>query len=109
MLKNTVLAVAATAAALLSTGALAHDDHGRGWVMYAVQSGEMEMSSYGLVNDRLVRRATYRIRAGECQVYLPGDIHDTRCVSDSVLMLRLTSCDLKQEEKLGYMTRYAAP
>jgi len=42
-------------------------------------------------------------------VYLPGDIHDTRCVSDSVLMLRLTSCDLKQEEKLGYMTRYAAP
>lgn len=31
MLKNTVLAVAATAAALLSTGALAHDDHGRGW------------------------------------------------------------------------------
>jgi len=84
-------------------------DHGRGWVIYAVQSGEMEMSSYGLVGNRLVRRDTYVVRAGECRVYLPGDIHDTRCVSDQVLMLRLTSCDLKQEDRLGHMTRYAAP
>lgn len=83
-------------------------DHGRGWVIYAVQSGEMEMSSYGLLADGLVRRDTYRIRAGECRVYLPGDIHDTRCVSDRVLMLRLTSCDLKQEDQLGYLRRYPA-
>jgi hypothetical protein len=30
MLKKTILAATAAAAALLSTGALAHDDHGRG-------------------------------------------------------------------------------
>ena len=30
MLKNTILAATAAAAALLSTGALAHNDHGRG-------------------------------------------------------------------------------
>jgi hypothetical protein len=31
MLKNTILAATAAAAALLSTGALAHDNPGRGW------------------------------------------------------------------------------
>lgn len=96
-------------------------DHGRGWVIYAVQHGEMEMGSYARLTDvtdvtdvtdarstaSLVRRDVSRVRAGECRVYLPGDIHDTRCVSRDVLMLRLTSCDLKLEDREGRLTRYA--
>ncbi len=86
-------------------------DHGRGWVIYAVQHGEMEMGSYARVIDAngsayLVQRDVPRVRAGECRVYLPGDIHDTRCVSSDVLMLRLTSCDLKVEEREGRMKRF---
>lgn len=86
-------------------------DHGRGWVVYAVQHGEMEMGSYARVPDadgaaHLVQRDVSRVRAGECRVYLPGDIHDTRCLSSDVLMLRLTSCDLKVEDREGRLTRY---
>lgn len=86
-------------------------DHGSGWVIYAVQHGEMEMGSYARVIDangaaHVVQRDVSRVRAGECRVYLPGDIHDTRCVSSDVLMLRLTSCDLKVEDREGRMTRY---
>jgi hypothetical protein len=86
-------------------------DHGRGWVIYAVQHGEMEMGSYARVQGadgsvRLVQRGVSRVRAGECRVYLPGDIHDTRCVSSDVLMLRLTSCDLGVEAREGRLTRY---
>ncbi|MCB9595818.1 MAG: hypothetical protein H6719_24060 [Sandaracinaceae bacterium] len=85
-------------------------DHGDGWVIYAVQHGEMEMSTFAQHPDagdrHLVRRETYRMRAGDCRVFLPGDIHDTRCLSDSVLMLRLTSTDLREEERAGRLTRY---
>lgn len=86
-------------------------DHGRGWVIYAVQHGEMEMGSYARVTDasgavQLVQRDVSRVRAGECRVYLPGDIHDTRCLSSDVLMLRFTSCDLKVEDREGRLTRY---
>jgi hypothetical protein len=85
-------------------------DHGKGWVIYAVQQGEMEMGTYSRLDSdgavRLVRRETYRMRAGDCRVYLPGDIHDTRCISESVLMFRFTSCDLKVEGREGRMTRY---
>jgi hypothetical protein len=71
----------------------------------------MEMGTYARVPDasglvRLVQRDLSRVRAGECRVYLPGDIHDTRCISDDVLMLRLTSCDLKIEAREGRLTRY---
>jgi len=87
-------------------------DHGSGWVIYAVQHGEMEMGSYARVIDAngaacLVQRDASRARAGECRVYLPGDIHDTRCVSSDVLMFRFTSCDLKVEDREGRMMRYA--
>jgi hypothetical protein len=87
-------------------------DHGRGWVIYAVQRGEMEMGGYVRVIDaegavRLVQRDVSRVHEGECRVYLPGDIHDTRCVSSDVLMLRFTSCDLKVEDREGRLTRYA--
>jgi hypothetical protein len=87
-------------------------DHGRGWVIYAVQQGEMEVGTYGRVQDpngrvRLVRRETYRVRSGETRVYLPGDIHDTQCTADSVLYYRFTSRDLKKDETEGHrVTRY---
>jgi hypothetical protein len=86
-------------------------DHGSGWVIYAVQHGEMEMGTYARVigadgTASLVRRDVSRVRAGECRVYLPGDIHDTRCVSGDALMLRFTSCDLKVEQREGRMKRY---
>lgn len=86
-------------------------DHGAGWVVYAVLHGEMEMGTYARMTDpngkvRLVRRDVQRVRAGDCMVYLPGDIHDTRCISTNALLLRFTSCDLKRESKEGRMTRY---
>jgi hypothetical protein len=87
-------------------------DHGRGWVIYAVQQGEMEVGTYIRAHDtngrvRLVRREVYRVRPGEARVYLPGDIHDTRCTSGPVLYYRFTDCDLKKEESAGHgTTRY---
>ena len=87
-------------------------DHGRAWVMYAVQSGEIEMRTYGRVDDpetgvRLVRRDATRVRAGEVQVYLPGDIHDTRCLSESALLFRFTERDLRVEDRIHRrLTRY---
>lgn len=83
-------------------------DHGRGWVIYAVQRGEIEMGTYARIADargkiQLVKRDSSLLRAGQIQVYLPGDIHDTRCAEGPVLLYRLTSCDLKREN----VTRYA--
>lgn len=86
-------------------------DHGNGWVIYSVQNGEMEMGTYSLVQSKsddfkIVLREKYRVLAGESRVYLPGDIHDTKCVSDSVLIIRLASVDLKEEQRMGRMHRY---
>lgn len=86
-------------------------DHGNGWVIYAVQSGEMEMRTFKecVLSDEkteLVRRETYSVKAGESKIYLPGDIHDTRCISSSTLMFRLTSSDFKDETKNGKIKRY---
>lgn len=87
-------------------------DHGRAWVIYTVVRGEIEMSTYARVVDadgpRLVRRATAPLRAGDSRAYLPGDLHDTRCLSSSVRLLRLTSRDLRREAELGHLTRYPA-
>lgn len=79
-------------------------DHGRGWVIYAMQSGEIEMRTYARVGDpngsvRLVSRDSTLLRPGQVQVYLPGDIHDTRCMSASALLFRFTERDLKKEDK----------
>jgi hypothetical protein len=87
-------------------------DHGGGWVIYIVQRGEMEMGTYGLVKKQdgeftIVKRESYRVQQGESRVYLPGDIHDTKCISSSVLMFRLTSTDLKEEKRAGRMHQYA--
>lgn len=83
-------------------------DHGRGWVIYAVQRGETEMGTYARVHDargnmQLVKRDSRVLRAGQIGVYLPGDIHDTRCTAGPLLLYRFTSCDLKKEN----VTRYA--
>jgi predicted metal-dependent enzyme (double-stranded beta helix superfamily) len=83
-------------------------DHGRGWVIYAVQRGETEMGTYVRVHDaqgkvQLVKRDSSVVRPGQVKVYLPGDIHDTRCTAGPLLLYRFTSCDLKKEN----VTRYA--
>ena len=87
-------------------------DHGRAWVMYAVQQGEIEMGTYARIEDpegrqKLVKRNTTLVRPGCVQVYLPGDIHDTRCLSGSALLFRFTERDLKKEDKEEHrVTRY---
>ena len=87
-------------------------DHGRSWVLYGIQHGEIEMGTYARVDGedgeiRLVKRNTTRVRAGEAQLYLPGDIHDTRCVSDSALLFRFTERDLRVEDRQHRrLTRY---
>jgi hypothetical protein len=89
-------------------------DHGRGWVIYALQQGEMQIGNYVRVQDadgrvRLVKRDATPLRAGEARVYLPGDIHDTRCVSGPSLLFRFTERDLKKEDQEAHrVTRYVA-
>jgi predicted metal-dependent enzyme (double-stranded beta helix superfamily) len=83
-------------------------DHGRGWVIYAVQRGETEMGTYARGLDprgstQLVKRNSRVVRPGQVEVYLPGDIHDTRCTEGPLLLFRFTSADLKKEN----VTRYA--
>jgi hypothetical protein len=85
-------------------------DHGRGWVIYAVQRGEMEMRTYRRVHDlqgdaHLVERESFSLRPWDIRVFLPGDIHDTRCVAGPLTLFRFTSRDLKEEE----VTRYPGP
>lgn len=85
-------------------------DHGRGWVIYVVQRGEQEMSTYRRVHDLrgntvLVKRETYLLRPGDVRVFLPGDIHDTLCKAGPLTLFRFTSRDFKKEE----VTRYPDP
>lgn len=47
----------------------------------------------------LVKRDSTLVRAGELKVFLPGDIHDTRCVTGPALLFRFTDRDLKKEDK----------
>lgn len=88
-------------------------DHGRAWVIYALQQGEIEMGTYARLQEpdgsvRLVKRGSTRVRPGQVQVYLPGDIHDTQCVSGPALLFRFTERDLKKEDKEEHrVTRYA--
>lgn len=88
-------------------------DHGRGWVIYAIQQGEIEMGSYGRIEEpdgsvRLVKRDSTVMRPGQARAYLPGDIHDTRCVAGPALLFRFTERDLKKEDVEEHkLTRYA--
>lgn len=86
-------------------------DHGRGWVIYALQRGEIAMSTYARVETadgvRLVKRDEVVLRAGQAQLFLPGDIHDTRCLTGPALLFRFTERDLKQEDLVARrVTRY---
>lgn len=87
-------------------------DHGRSWVIYAVVDGAVEMGTYGRALDArpgafLVKRDATLMRAGDVQVYLPGDIHDTRCMAGPALLLRFTERDLKAEADIAHrMIRY---
>jgi hypothetical protein len=89
-------------------------DHGRAWVIYALQRGEMEIRTYARVEAadgrvHLVQRDASQLRAGEARVYLPGDIHDTRCVIGPSLLFRFTERDLKKEDQEAHrVTRYVA-
>ncbi len=81
-------------------------NHGNGWVVYAVIEGEIEMGNFININSRLIIKDDEILKAGECRLYFPGDIHETRCLSETVIILRLTSCDLKEEDRLGRMKRF---
>lgn len=80
-------------------------DHGRAWVVYGVQSGALEIRTYAKVTDkdgepRLVLRESSLLRAGEARAYLPGDIHDTRCLTENALLFRFTERDLRHEDQV---------
>ncbi len=87
-------------------------DHGRSWVIYAMQRGEIEMRTFARIENpdgsvKLVQRDSTLVRPGQVQVYLPGDIHDTRCVSGPALLFRFTERDLKLEDQVERrVTRY---
>ena len=87
-------------------------DHGRSWVVYAVQSGELEVRTYGkMVDDRghvqLVQRDTHVLRPGAASAYLPGDIHDTHCLRETALLFRFTERDLHHEDQVEHqLTRF---
>jgi hypothetical protein len=87
-------------------------DHGRSWVIYAVQQGEIAMGTYARIEDahggvRLVKRDETLLRAGDAKLFLPGDIHDTRCVAGPALEFRFTERDLKHEDLVEHrVTRY---
>lgn len=79
-------------------------DHGLAWVVYGVQSGALEIGTYVNIEDprggRLVRRETTILRPGHARAYLPGDIHNTRCLTDDALVFRFTERDLKHEDQV---------
>lgn len=87
-------------------------DHGRGWVIYALQQGEIEMGTFGRIEGangkpELVKRNATVMRAGDIQAYLPGDIHDTRCLAGPALLFRFTERDLRREDSEAHqITRY---
>ena len=85
-------------------------DHGRGWVIYAVLCGEIEMGTYARIDgesgtSRLVKRDATLVRPGQVQVYLPGDIHDTLCVAGPALLLRFSDRDLQHEDKVEHQVK----
>ena len=87
-------------------------DHGRSWVVYGVHAGTLEVVTYAKTtdsqgNERLVARDSSLLRPGEARAYLPGDIHDTRCLGEGALLFRFTERDLGHEDRVERrMTRY---
>lgn len=86
-------------------------DHGNGWVIYATMQGQVEMGIFHRViqpdgNLKVIQKNQYIQSPGQCDVYLQGDIHDTKALEDDTLMLRLTSCDFMVEFEEGRLIRY---
>lgn len=87
-------------------------DHGRSWVIYAVLAGKVEMGTYGRIiaadgSVQLVQRDSAIVLPGQVRVYLPGDIHDTRCIAGPALLYRFTERDLKIEDRVEHrIVRY---
>lgn len=86
-------------------------DHGSGWVIYSVVQGQSKMGLFNHLlhpngSTKLVQKDSFVQKAGQCSVYLPGDIHDTHTLEDNTLMFRLTSCDFFQEIEEGRLVRY---
>ena len=55
----------------------------------------------------LAMRNATSMRPGQVRVYLPGEIHDTRCVKGPALLFRFTERDLKKQDKEQHrVTRY---
>lgn len=54
-----------------------------------------------------MKRDATLVRAGQVKVFLPGDIHDTRCVTGPALLFCFTERDLKKEDSEdGRVRRY---
>lgn len=87
-------------------------DHGRAWVVYTVQSGELEVGTYRKITQKdgtvtLVEEGSSVLRPGEARAYLPGEVHDTRCLSTTALLFRFTERDLRHEDQVeGKVTRF---
>lgn len=85
-------------------------NHGDAWVVYVVVEGEVEMRNYFKFNggskDRLILKNREKLVQGEVRIYYPGEIHDTRCLSNRAVILRFTSRDLRDEERDGRMHRF---
>ncbi|MBU2970771.1 hypothetical protein KO527_15575 [Pseudoalteromonas sp. C2R02] len=86
-------------------------DHGNGWVLYATVQGQVEMGIFHKIVQpdgtlKVIQKDKYIQQAGQCNVYLEGDIHDTTTHQNNTLMLRLTSCDFHQEFNEGRLIRY---
>jgi hypothetical protein len=88
-------------------------NHGWAWVVYCVQSGELEVATYATQVDPsgdtgLVELGRTILRPGEARAYLPGEIHDTRCLSETAVLFRFTERDLRHEDQVeGRVTRFA--
>lgn len=80
-------------------------DHGRAWVVYGAQSGALEVRTWERVPGpdcaaRLALRDTHVLATGEARAYLPGEIHDTRCLTETALLFRFTERDLRHEDQV---------
>lgn len=95
---------------IIDTYRIPHN-HGDGWVIYCVVEGTVEMGNYfnwekSTGRSQLILKDKIILNSGDVKIYYPSDIHDTKCLSQNALILRLTSCYLKVEEAEGRMKRF---
>ncbi|MDE3206559.1 MAG: hypothetical protein KGQ66_20320 [Acidobacteriota bacterium] len=96
-------------------GSPPHGHGDRGWVVYGVQLGRVEIATYrptGADPPLRVERAEV-LAAGEARAYLPGEMHSTRMVAGegaagTAVVLRMLSEDLSKLDRLHYDWRDVA-